>query len=92
MHVFMNNSYIKEKLQYDIYIGGIKENVQQLSRTDRRNSLFSDKWMNALTRKTLIMLNLWTEVTYLNHSTIQDLTLKCDICGQTTIGGHVYGV
>jgi hypothetical protein len=30
MHVFMNNSYIKETLQYDICIGGIKENAQQL--------------------------------------------------------------
>ena len=68
MHVFMNNSYIKEKLQYDIYIGGIKENAQQLSRTDRLNSLFSDKCMNALARNTPVMLSLWTEVTDLNHS------------------------
>ena len=76
MHVFMNNSYIKEKLQYDIYIGGIKENVQPLSRTDRRNSLFSDKCMDALTRKTPVMLSLWTEVTDLNHSATEALTLK----------------
>ena len=53
---------------------------------------YSYKCMDALTRKTLIMLSLWTEVTDLNHSATQDLTLKCDICGQTTIGGHVYGV
>jgi hypothetical protein len=71
----MNNSYIKEKLQYDIYIGGIKENVQQLSRTDRRNSLFSDKFMDALTRNTPVMLSLWTEVTDLNHSATQELTV-----------------
>ena len=55
MHVFMNNSYIKEKLQFDIYIGVMTENVQQLSRTDRRNSLFSDKCMDALARKTPVM-------------------------------------
>ena len=72
----MNNSYIKEKLQYDIYIGGMKENIQQLSRTDRRNSLFSDKCMDALTRNTPVMLSLWTEVTDLNHSVTQELTLK----------------
>ena len=76
MHVFMNNSYIKEKLQYDIYIGGMKENIQQLSRTDRRNSLFSDKCMYALTRNTPVILSLWTEVTDLNHSATQELTLK----------------
>jgi hypothetical protein len=58
MHVFMNNRYKKEKLQYDGYICGIKENVQQLSRTDRRNSLFSDKCMDALARKTPVMLSL----------------------------------
>ena len=72
----MNNSYIKEKLQYDIYIGGMKENIQQLSRTDGRNSLFSDKCMDALTRNTPVMLSLWTEVTDLNHSVTQELTLK----------------
>ena len=72
----MNNSYKKEKLQYDIYIGGIKENVQQLSRTDGRNSLFSDKCIDALTRNTPVMLSLWTEVTDLNHSATQELTLK----------------
>ena len=92
MHVFMNNRQIKEKLQYDRYIGGIKENVQQLSRTDRRNSLFSDRCMDTLTRKTPVMLSLWTEVTELNHSVTQELTLKWDICGQTTIAGHGYGV
>jgi hypothetical protein len=54
----MNNRYKKEKLQYDGYICGIKENVQQLSRTDRRNSLFSDKCMDALARKTPVMLSL----------------------------------
>ena len=92
MHVFMNNRYKKEKLQYDIYICGIKENVQQLSRTDRRNSLFSDKCMDALTRKTPVMLSLWTEVTELNNSVTQELTLKWDIGGQTTIAGHGNGV
>ena len=76
MHVLMNNSYIKEKLQYDIYIGGIKDNAQQLSRTDRLNSLFSDKCMDALARNTPVMLSLWTEVTDLNHSVTQELTLK----------------
>jgi hypothetical protein len=54
----------------------MKENVQQLSRTDRRNSLFSDKWMNALTRKTPVMLSLWTEATDLNHSATEALILK----------------
>ena len=88
----MNNRYKKEKLQYDRYICGIKENVQQLSRTDRRNSLFSDKCMDALTRKTPVMLGLWTEVTELSHSVTQELTLKWDIGGQTTIGSHGNGV
>jgi hypothetical protein len=37
------------------------------------------------------MLSLWTEVTDLNHSVTQELTLKWDICRQTTIGGHGYG-
>jgi hypothetical protein len=55
-------------------------------------TLFSDKCMDALTRKTLIMLSLWTEVTDLNPSATQTLTLKWDICRQTTIGGHGYGV
>ena len=76
MHVFMNKSYIKEKLQHDRYIGGIKENVQQLSITDRRNSLFSDKCMDALASKTPVMLSLWREVTDLNHSATEALTLK----------------
>ena len=71
----MNNSYINKKLHYDIYIGGIKENVQQLSRTDRRNSLFSGKCMDALTRNTPVMLSLWTEGTNMNHSATQELTL-----------------
>jgi hypothetical protein len=39
-------------------------------------TLFSDKCMDALTRKTLIMLSLWTEVTDLNPSATQALTLK----------------
>ena len=55
-------------------------------------TLFSNKCMDALTRKTLIMLSLWTEVTDLSHSATQALTLKWDIYRQTTIGGHGYGV
>ena len=35
---------------------------------------YSYKCMDALTRKTLIMLSLWTEVTDLNHSATQLLT------------------
>ena len=54
----------------------MNENVQQLSRTDRRNSLFSDKCMDALARNTPVMLSLSTEVTDLNHSATQELTLK----------------
>jgi hypothetical protein len=36
--------------------------------SDRLNSLFSDKCMDALARNTPVMLSLWTEVTDLNHS------------------------
>jgi hypothetical protein len=39
-------------------------------------NLFSDKCMDALTRQTPIMLSLWIEVTDLNHSATQALTLK----------------
>jgi hypothetical protein len=48
--------------------------------------------MDALSRKTPAMLSLWTEGTELNHSVTQELTLNWDICGQTTIAGHGYGV
>ena len=48
--------------------------------------------MDALTRKTPVMLGLWTEVTELSHSVTQELTLKWDIGGQTTIAGHGNGV
>jgi hypothetical protein len=36
-------------------------------------TLFSDQWMNALTRKTPVMLSLWTEATDLNHSATEAL-------------------
>ena len=39
-------------------------------------TLFSDQWMNALTRKTPVMLSLWTEATDLNHSATEALILK----------------
>jgi hypothetical protein len=55
-------------------------------------NLFSDKCMDALTRQTPIMLSLWIEVTDLNHSATQALTLKWDICGHIAIAGHDYGV
>ena len=35
---------------------------------------YSDKCMDTLARKTLIMLSIWTEVTDLNHSATQEFT------------------